>query len=1041
MGRAIPGLAAACAVLSAVLPGHVLAAPSADQPTYGPPPAWVKDVPIPTDGKPTGAAVDLLLLNNQQRLTPGIEEQYNEVVARVNASEGLAGLGNLIETWDPSTQTLAIHKARIIRGGQTIDLIAAGKRFTVIRRETGLEAATIDGRLTATLQPEDLRVGDILDLAVSFTRREPALKDHSEAAVITAHQGVIHHLVVRTSWLKSRAPKIFKSDDLPPLVRTDAGDRVEIGFEQTDVVSPERPKGAPPFESTFGVALMSDFADWPDLSRTLYPLFDKTATLSPTSPLQAQIAAIAKAHPDAKGRALAALELVESDVRYLALFIDAGGLTPAPADLTWSRRYGDCKGKTVLLLGLLRGLGVEATPALVSTKSGDGLDRIPAIAAAFDHVMVRAIIGGKVYWLDATRQGDDNLDAMDVPNFHFALPLTREGAGLVPLVPRTPTEPYIETKMSADLTAGLDKPAKIHRETILRGDLGLAAKLALSAASPTDRDRGLRDLLKGGRDWITPDKLDWTYDSATMTFTGKLDGTGAPPFTSPGGGDKFRDWTPVENPVEISPDLRRTTDYHKDAPYAVAYPSFSRDEVEIRLPDNGRGFTVRNQPPIDETAAGVHYSRTVSFSGGRFEAVVSRRALQPRFPASEAERAENQLKTLNSYDVELRYDPVQAAKGARADKAMKPADEARKRGQTALTDGDPTAAEAAFTEALAASPDAKTYEQRAVVREQLGKIIEARADFASALKLDPKQLGAILSLGNIALSLGDFDEAKRQFEAAVAAAPNRAQVDGLIQGSYDRAKRLPDVIAWTDRRIADLPKRQPPARRSPEQRLRRPRPRRPGPEDRSRGLRRSPEAAARRPGHPRLPRLDPLAPGRLVRRGHRLRRGHQARRQLRLRPLRPRPGRAPPGPNRQSRRRPRRGEGGAAGCGVGVPDFGRRRDVEVGARAAVVRAPKLRGSRFGRTSFLVRLASSLDRTPCDRPRASEPRPPTTPWRRRSSENRVLFGGPRETCCRRGGGRFGSVDLRRPLARSIGSRGSLPTKEARRRQTRRRSPDR
>ncbi len=29
---------------------------AADQPTYGPPPAWVKDVPIPLDAKPTGAA-------------------------------------------------------------------------------------------------------------------------------------------------------------------------------------------------------------------------------------------------------------------------------------------------------------------------------------------------------------------------------------------------------------------------------------------------------------------------------------------------------------------------------------------------------------------------------------------------------------------------------------------------------------------------------------------------------------------------------------------------------------------------------------------------------------------------------------------------------------------------------------------------------------------------------------------------------------------------------------------------------------------------
>ncbi len=79
---------------------------------------------------------------------------------------------------------------------------------------------------------------------------------------------------------------------------------------------------------------------------------------------------------------------------------------PARADETWQRRFGDCKGKTVLLLALLKELGIQAEPALVSLGGGDGLDeRLPSLGA-FNHVIVRATIGGKVYWLDGTRTGD-----------------------------------------------------------------------------------------------------------------------------------------------------------------------------------------------------------------------------------------------------------------------------------------------------------------------------------------------------------------------------------------------------------------------------------------------------------------------------------------------------------------------------------------------------------------------------------------------------------------------------------------------------------
>lgn len=55
-----------------------------------------------------------------------------------------------------------------------------------------------------------------------------------------------------------------------------------------------------------------------------------------------------------------ALDLVQQQVRYVYVGLGGGTYLPASADETWNRRYGDCKGKTALLLALLGELGIAA---------------------------------------------------------------------------------------------------------------------------------------------------------------------------------------------------------------------------------------------------------------------------------------------------------------------------------------------------------------------------------------------------------------------------------------------------------------------------------------------------------------------------------------------------------------------------------------------------------------------------------------------------------------------------------------------------------
>jgi hypothetical protein len=128
----------------------------------------VKPVAVPTaPAKPDEAAIHILLQDQQVDMQPGRVTRFTENVLRIQTPQGLAA-GSVSFAWNPDTQVATVHKLLIHRGDKVIDVLASGQRFTVVRRETNLENAVLDGVLTATIQPEGLQVGDIRDFAASM---------------------------------------------------------------------------------------------------------------------------------------------------------------------------------------------------------------------------------------------------------------------------------------------------------------------------------------------------------------------------------------------------------------------------------------------------------------------------------------------------------------------------------------------------------------------------------------------------------------------------------------------------------------------------------------------------------------------------------------------------------------------------------------------------------------------------------------------------------------------------------------------------------
>lgn len=716
---------------------------------FGPPQSWVKPMPLPAAGAATQAAIKILLVDHQIELTPRTVKYYVESAVRIQTPQGLSTMGTITLTWDPDTDIVTVHKIQIVRSDKVIDVLGAGQTFTIARRETNLDYATLDDALTAILQPADLQVGDTLDIAYTLDRTDPILTGALATEAEVSPEIPISELHISAFWSSADPVKWQASEGLTGIQQVRQGGMSGVTLTMRDVQPILEPKYAPLRYALDRRIDFSGIGSWSEVAKRLAPLYERAARLSPQSPLQAEITRIRAATPVPKARAALALALVEDQVRYVFLAMNDGGLVPADADQTWSRRYGDCKGKTVLLLALLHGLGIEARPVAVNVRAGDGLDaRLPMIAL-FDHVLVEATIEGQDYWLDGTRLGDRSLDHLHVPYYHWGLPLVSDGAALVKMVPAPLTTPLSASMISIDASSGVTRPVPFHVEAALYDYGAVVMRQRLANLTPEQLDAGLRAFWARQYDFVTVRSVAATYDEKneverlTMDGTAKLDWSGG-------------EYAPAGLGLGYDADFERQPGPHRDAPFAVAYPTYDSNTLTMKLPLAGKGFSILGGD-VEQTLGGVEYRRQAKIADGVFTAVETTRSVEPEFPAAQAAGDQQALRDLSKNYLNL----------------------------VAPAGHKPTAAETAWG-LPSANGDAADYVHSGWLLWSHREFDAAIADFNAALARDTHNASALGDRGLIYFWMGDYRRAQADFDAALAADPHEWSAlngRGLLAGS------------------------------------------------------------------------------------------------------------------------------------------------------------------------------------------------------------------------------------------------------------------
>lgn len=373
--------------------------------TGAPLPAWVEEfkegMPATQDRSP----LVMLLADTQMSAATAQPSYHVRRVYVANASSAVSDIGRYSIEFNPAFQKAQLHALRIVRGGEVLDKLGSAK-ITFLQRETGLEQGVYSGTISASILIDDVRVGDALDISYTVTGENPVIGD--KFVQITSWDQPMRTEVRRvTLWSPVDRPISWRmlGDANKEIVRPDdqvVGKLRRLRWESRGMTRVELEKDVPADFTTHRYIQVSDYREWSDVTTWAQQLFLPQASSSPELD---ELIARFSAKPTPDERVSAALSWVQDEIRYFSLALGESSHRPAAPTVSLQRRYGDCKDKSLLLIHLLRAMGIQAQPVLVSSRPMHGASKLLPTPYAFDHVIVRALVDGQVYFLDPTRQG------------------------------------------------------------------------------------------------------------------------------------------------------------------------------------------------------------------------------------------------------------------------------------------------------------------------------------------------------------------------------------------------------------------------------------------------------------------------------------------------------------------------------------------------------------------------------------------------------------------------------------------------------------
>lgn len=637
------------------------AASAARQVTQGPAPRWVVPSEVPQGPAPTtgeaGGDVAFLLVDDQVRPAPGGLEHYQRLVQQVVATTGVDDASEVRIDFDPAYQQVILHEV-VIRRGKTARNALKLSELKLIQREAELDKRIYDGRLTAVLFLHDVRVGDVVDVTWTIRGQNPVYGGRTALGFDLGWGVPVSRLSLRVLWPEGRPLAVKVHGEAPEPTRTARGGEVEYRLIRAPAPAALDESDLPPGVDPFPWVEFSEWGSWAEVVRWALPLYAP----GPTAGAVEAKAAEWRSLPDEAARVRAALRFVQDEVRYLGMELGTGSHQPtAPAEVL-QRRFGDCKDKSLLLVALLKALGVEAAPALVNTDEQAAIVKRLPTPKAFDHVVVRAWVGGVERWLEPTRSLERGpVEALVPPGYQRALVLAPGETGLSELPEPRPSLVDISSTWKV---ARWSDPVEFEVVTRYEGLRAVSMRHELADTTPAQLQRGYLEYYSKDEPKVevaAPLQIEDAADADRVVITERY----RLPAATQG---ERRDFAAeaIQKHLKIPKTSRR------ELPLRLAHPALVREHLSLDLP--GPPAINPEEKVVEDEA--MRLTRRARASGTRytvdFELKTLRTAVEPKaVPAHLAKLRD--MQDLAAFSLPMEVVKAQPAKAARTSSEPPPA--------------------------------------------------------------------------------------------------------------------------------------------------------------------------------------------------------------------------------------------------------------------------------------------------------------------------------------------------------------------------------
>ena len=412
---------------------------------FGPPSGWVKphffDQPSSSDLLDSGADQHWLLLERQ--INASQNETFTHSVRQILTMAGVAKSATLKIDYNPGYQALTVHWVRVWRGTEHFDRLDTNN-VKVVQPEQDLDQSLLTGEQSAILVLDDVRVGDIIDYAYTVKGANPVFDWHFTAAIPVQMEDPVERLLTRLVWPKQKTLRAKTHECSVEPVAIAGTNTIEYVWDLRQVPGVPLEDSLPAWCDPQPWVQLTDFKSWAEVNQWASALFQVT---SPFSTALSRKITEWQQIPNRQQQILAVLRFVQDDVRYFGIEIGDSTEKPADPSVVFARRFGDCKDKSLLFVTILRALGIEAYPVLVSATLRRGIWDWQPTAGAFDHCIAVVRCDGRTYWLDPTMNYQrGSLAAHYLPNYGCGLVISSQTTGLTIIPPTTDLPQTITTE-------------------------------------------------------------------------------------------------------------------------------------------------------------------------------------------------------------------------------------------------------------------------------------------------------------------------------------------------------------------------------------------------------------------------------------------------------------------------------------------------------------------------------------------------------------------------------------------------------------------